>query len=114
VGVIEAKREEEGGTMASHEQQAEQYSKSRLKYIQNEPLPFVYLSTGEITRFTDARDPKHRFREVFTFHRPETLARWLRRRKSLRKALKEDIPPLMPDGLRDCQIEAITNLERSF
>lgn len=113
-GVIEAKRVEEGGKMSIHETQVEEYSKAKLKYINNQPLPFIYLSTGEITRFTDARDPKPRFREVFTFHRPETFAKWLRKGKSLRKALHQDMPPLITDGLRDCQIDAITNLERSF
>ncbi len=29
-----------------------------------ERLPFVYLSTGVVTRFSDCRDPKPRFREV--------------------------------------------------
>jgi type I restriction enzyme R subunit len=114
VGVIEAKRVEEGGKMSAHESQVEDYSKAKLKYINNEALPFIYLSTGEITRFANARDAKPRFREVFTFHKPETMVRWLRRSKSLRKALHDDIPDLITDGLRDCQIEAITNLEKSF
>ena len=114
VGIIEAKRIEEGSKLSSHEKQVEEYSKSKLKYIDNEPLPFIYLSTGDFTRFTDARDPKPRFREVFTFHRPETLAKWMRKGKSLRKALHNDIPALITEGLRDCQIDAITNLEKSF
>lgn len=114
VGVVEAKRIEEGGKMSVHETQVEEYSRAKLKYIHNEPLPFIYLSTGEHNRFTDARDPKPRFREIFTFHRPETLSRWLRKEKSLRKALHDDLPALSTDGLRDCQIEAITNLEKSF
>ncbi|MBK9272056.1 MAG: DEAD/DEAH box helicase family protein [Saprospiraceae bacterium] len=113
-GVVEAKRVEDGGKMSMHESQVEDYSRAKLKYINNEPLPFIYLSTGEINRFADARDPKPRFREVFSFHRPETLAKWLRKGKSLRKALHEDLPTLITEGLRDCQIEAITNLEKSF
>lgn len=113
-GVVEAKRVEDGGKMSVHESQVEEYSRAKLKYINHEPLPFIYLSTGEINRFADARDPKPRFREVFSFHRPETLARWLRKGKSLRKALHEDLPALITEGLRDCQIEAITNLEKSF
>ncbi len=114
LGVIEAKRVEEGGKFSVHEKQVEYYSKSKLKYINNEPLPFVYLSTGELTRFADLRDPKPRFREVFSFHRPETLAKWFRKPKSLRRFLHENMPVLKPDNLRDCQIEAITNLEKSF
>ena len=42
------------------------------------------------------------------------MLRWLRKSKSLRKAPHEDIPFLITDGLRDCQIEAIINLEKSF
>ena len=46
VGIIEAKREDEGHRLTVHEDQAEDYAKSRLKYIKNKPLPFVYESTG--------------------------------------------------------------------
>lgn len=113
VGVIEAKREEEGHRMTLHEPQSELYSKSKLKYLNNDPLPFVYESTGDVTRFTDFRDPKPRSRPVFTFHRPETFRTWLKTEKSLRASLL-DIPVLQTQGLRDCQINAITKLESSF
>jgi type I restriction enzyme R subunit len=114
VGVIEAKRKEEGDKFSTHENQVEEYAKSKLKLIDNQPLPFIYLSTGEITRFTDTRDPQPRYREIFTFHKPETLAKWLRKGKSLRARMSEDFPELDPIGLRDCQKDAITNLETSF
>ncbi len=113
LGVIEAKRPEEGHKMISHEAQAEGYASSKLKYIDNEPLPFLYESNGEITYFSDMRDPKPRFREVFSFHRPKTLKEWFHEEKSLRARLRE-LPPLNHDGLRGCQINAIENLERSF
>lgn len=112
-GVIEAKREEEGHRMTVHEGQGEDYANAKLKHLKNEPLPFVYISTGEVTRFTDFTDPKPRAREVFSFHRPETLRDWLKRDKSLRRRLL-DLPALQTDGLRDCQINAITKLETSF
>ena len=112
-GIIEAKREEEGHRMTVHEGQGENYANAKLKHLNNEPLPFVYISTGEVTRFTDFTDPKPRSREVFCFHRPETLYDWIKRDKSLRKRLF-DLPTLQTDGLRDCQINAITNLEISF
>jgi type I restriction enzyme R subunit len=114
VGVIEAKRETEGGKMSAHESQVEEYAHAKLKYIDNSPLPFLYLSTGAITRFSDARDPQPRYREVFTFHRPETMARWLRKENSLRSRMQQDFPLLDTEGLRDCQIDAINNLETSF
>jgi type I restriction enzyme R subunit len=112
-GVIEAKKEDEGYKLTVHEDQAEDYANAKLKYLNNEPLPFVYVSTGEITRFTNYLDPKPRAREVFTFHRPETFAQWQKTDKSLRKRLL-DIPELPIDRLRDCQVNAITQLERSF
>jgi len=78
VGVIEAKPEDMGHKITTVEDQAEGYASAKLKWVQNnERLPFVYESTGVITRFTDGRDPKPRSREVFTFHRPETMAEWL-------------------------------------
>ena len=113
VGVIEAKREEEGHRLTVHEPQAEAYALAKLKYVENNPLTFVYESTGEITRFSDFRDPKPRSRQVFSFHKPETFREWLSNPKSLRARL-HDIPVLDLGGLRDCQTNAIKNLEQSF
>lgn len=114
VGIIEAKREEEGIHLISTvEEQSAQYANAKLRLLNNDPLPFVYESTGEVTRFTDYRDPKPRSRNVFTFHRPETFVQWIKETKTLRGRL-HDIPVLPEDGLRDCQITAITNLEKSF
>jgi type I restriction enzyme R subunit len=113
VGVIEAKREEEGHRLTTVEEQSNDYAQSKLKYLNNDPLPFVYESTGDLTRFTDFRDPKPRSRPVFTFHRPETFRTWLKKEKSIRKSML-DIPVLQTEGLRDCQINAITKLESSF
>lgn len=74
IGVIEAKREERGLNLISVEEQTQGYANARLKWGNSKAhLPFLYQSTGVITRFTDARDPKPRSREVFSFHRPETL-----------------------------------------
>ena len=113
VGVIEAKRPEEGTNLTKVEDQSEGYAAAKLKYLDNEKLLFAYESTGDITRFTDYRDPKPRSREVFTFHRLETFQQWIADGKSLRQRLV-DIPALPIDGLRDCQITAINNLEKSF
>lgn len=113
VGIIEAKKPEEGQRITVHEAQSFSYAQSKLKYLNNDPLPFVYESTGEVTRFTDYRDPKPRSRSVFTFHRPETFAKWLKEEKTLR-ARFFDLPQLIEEGLRDCQINAITKLDTSF
>ncbi len=119
-GVIEAKREEEAHKLNIHEDQTEGYAFATLKHLKNEPLPFVYLSTGDITRFTDFTDPKPRAREVFTFHRPEILSDWLKQCRegsrpfpTLRGRL-HDLPALQTQKLRECQINAINNLEKSF
>jgi type I restriction enzyme R subunit len=113
IGVIEAKREEEGVRLTTVEEQSSQYANAKLRLLNNDPLPFVYESTGEVTRFTDYRDPKPRSRNVFTFHRPETFVQWLSQDKTLRGRL-HDLPTLPEEGLRDCQVTAITNLEKSF
>src|SRR5690606_10881496 len=113
VGIIEAKREEEAVRLTMHEDQSEGYATAKLKFLKNEKLPFVYESTGEVTRLTDYRDTKPRSRPVFSFHRPETFIEWHKQTKSLRTRL-HDIPLLPEDGLRDCQITAINNLEKSF
>lgn len=114
VGVIEAKREEEGHRLTVHEAQTEVYSRSKLKWVaDNQPLPFVYESTGVVTRFTDFRDPKPRSRPVFSFHRPEIFQEWLKHSEPLRARFRH-IPPLIITGLRDCQSLAITKLETSF
>lgn len=114
VGLIEAKREEEGQKLSVHETQLEEYAQSKLKRINNDTLPFLYLSTGTITRFADLRDPKPRYRELFNFHRPETLDKWNKQEQSLRQRMESDFPTLDTTGLRDCQVEAINNLENSF
>ena len=114
VGVIEAKPADWGQKITTVEDQSSGYAAAKLKWVNNkEPLPFVYESTGIVTRFTDGRDPRPRSREVFTFHRPETMAEWLSQPASLRGRL-QGMPPLNHAGLRDCQIRAIENLELSF
>ena len=61
VGVIEAKRDEEGQRITEHETQPERYARSGLKRKQGgQPLRFLFEATGEITRFTDTADPAPR------------------------------------------------------
>lgn len=120
-GVIEAKKEEMGQNITTVEDQTLGYATAQLRWVSNnQPLRFLYESTGEITRFTDMADPKPRSREVFSFHRPETLLRWIEDGDSLRARLAK-IPPLNPNKLpaaelrlRDCQEVAITNNEVSL
>ncbi len=120
-GVIEAKKEELGQNITTVEDQTTEYAHAKLKWVSNsKPLRFLYQSTGLITRFTDGQDPKPRSREVFSFHRPETLLRWIEDGASLRARLQ--LMPLLNPlklpaadlRLRDCQEVAVTNLEISL
>lgn len=113
VGVVEAKPE--GTTLSGVSDQTGKYLAGLPKNIPHvqEPLPFAYESTGVETLFRDLRDPDPRSRRVFAFHRPETLHEWLSEQNTLTARLS-NMPALMTEGLRECQIEAIINLEKSF
>jgi len=112
VGVVEAKKV--GETLSGVHEQTVRYATDKLKFLVNKnELPFQYESTGTETFFTDARDPVPRQREIFSFHRPETLNVWIKQSSLLRDRLK-NFPPLIKVGLRNCQIKAIENLETSF
>jgi len=113
IGVIEAKAE--GITLSGVTQQSDKYLEGISETIpcyQN-PLPFAYESTGVETFFRNTKDSEFKSRRVFSFHKPETLLDWIEEETSLRNRLKQ-IPALNTKGLRDCQIEAVTNLEQSF
>ncbi|WP_299462851.1 DEAD/DEAH box helicase family protein [uncultured Microscilla sp.] len=117
VGIIEAKREEEGHHLTMVEEQSTQYAHAKLKHLNHDPLPFVYESTGTLTRFTNYHDPKPRGRRVFGFYTPQTLAQWLEDYRKTGKTLRGnllDMPALDTTGLRPAQIVAINNLETSF
>ncbi|MBI4286867.1 MAG: DEAD/DEAH box helicase family protein [Chloroflexi bacterium] len=113
VGVVEAKPE--GTTLSGVADQSGKYLvgfPANLPHVM-EPLPFAYETTGIETFFRDLRDPEPRSRRVFAFHRPETLGEWSSQADTLRARLRH-LPGLLTQGLRDCQIEAIGNLEKSF
>ncbi|MCL1908036.1 MAG: DEAD/DEAH box helicase family protein, partial [Holophagaceae bacterium] len=114
VGVIEAKAEEKGVSLSSVAEQSERYISSGLKYYPEMPdIRFAYETTGVITNFRDTHDIKARSREVFSFHRPETLSEWLKDSNTLRNRMKA-FPLLDKRNLRDCQNIAILQLEKSF
>ena len=115
VGVIEAKRDEMGENITTVEDQTSRYANAPLKWFKDTaPLPFLFECTGQIIRFTDARDPKPRSRELFHFFRPEQLAEWMAQPNTLRRRLAEQMPALPERNLRDCQISAVTGLEKSY
>ncbi|WP_326555422.1 DEAD/DEAH box helicase family protein [Micromonospora sp. NBC_01813] len=120
VGVIEAKRE--GTAPRGAEAQLDRYlrgltaAQRMSAWRRDAPLPFGYVATGTETAFVNGLDPQPRTREVFAFHRPETLARWMREAAddpaapTLRARLRQ-LPPLAEDGLRQAQIDAVRGLE---
>ncbi len=134
-GVIEAKKE--GSTLSGVEIQSEKYSKGLPGELPawSRPLPFSYQSTGIETRFTNSLEPDARSRNVFSFHKPETLFEWLESSlkptsdgspsilaeetasyghlDTLRSRLRQ-MPPLIEEGLWPAQIRAINNLEKSL
>ena len=119
IGVVEAKKE--GTTLSQVYEQSARYAAARKWIPQRwaDPLPFTYETTGIESHFTDQRDPDARARTVFAFHTPEQLVELVQQGiacpafPTLRARLKT-IPDLATDPLRDCQISAITNLEKSL
>lgn len=121
-GVIEAKRE--GTALTPVEHQSARYASGLTRSQQVQawrlPLPFRYETTAAETRFTNGLDPQPRSREVFSFHQPATLARWMREAEAdesaptLRARLSRGLPPLDDPRLRPAQMEAVRNLERSL
>ena len=134
-GVIEAKKE--GATLTGVEVQSARYAQGLPATLPAwvRPLPFSYESTGIETHFTQGLDPQPRARAVFAFHRPETLAGFLKDKPSgaihtgpATPGLASDLgfasptflgrlqtmPPLIEDGLWPAQIIAIRNLEKSL
>jgi len=102
VGVIEGKREEEGHRLTLHENQAEYYAASQLIWIaDNNPFPFIYKSTGIVTRFTDRRDPKPKSRPVFAFVKPETLTEWMSRIRACAPACKIFLACIQSSGAKN-------------
>jgi type I restriction enzyme R subunit len=131
VGVVEAKPE--GATLTGVEPQAARYAEGLPDHLPApvRPLPFLYQSTGTETRFTNGLDPDPRSRQVFHFHQPGTLARWLEaepvflplsggrpdprsERPSTLRSRIQTLPDLDTTGLWPVQARAVRNLELSL
>src|SRR6185369_10129731 len=90
--------------------------------------------TGEETVFVNELDPQARSRQVFTFHRPETLREWLcadtldrwlkqsggfytaahdSKPSTLRARLRA-MPPVDLPGMWPNKVQAVANLEKSL
>ena len=113
IGAVEAKSF--GTTLSGVAEQSAKYLTGLPDHIPTvaNSMPFAYESTGIETFFRDERDPYPTSRQVFSFHTPATLGGWAGQPDTLRDRLR-NLPALATEGLRECQIQAITNLEDSL
>ncbi|MFJ3807902.1 DEAD/DEAH box helicase family protein [Streptomyces sp. NPDC090073] len=127
VGVIEAKHE--GADLSAAVAQADRYA-GGLKDSQSlqawrNPLPYRYVSDGNRVLFRDCLDRNSRTRPVFSFHRPDTIARWMREAEAdksaetYRNRVREQLPSLNPElvmsgRLRQAQFVAVRDFESSL
>src|SRR5216110_2474013 len=116
IGTVEAKPE--GYTLTGVEEQSGKYGKGLLDIYPKwrEPLPFAYESTGVETQFTNKLDPSPKSRNVFAFHRPETLLEYVQSETQLNTRLANlfAADQMPTTNLWSAQIEAIRNLEKSL
>ena len=128
IGTVEAKPV--GHSLTGVEDQSEKYVRGVPFGIPawRSPLPFSYESTGTETCFTNRLDPVPRSRNVFAFHRPETLLGWVENHASAQAvdtiaeyatrkgnflSRIQHMPPLI-DELWPPKPEALMNIEQSL
>jgi type I restriction enzyme R subunit len=88
-------------------------------------MPYTYATDGVRVLFRNGDDPEPRSREVFTFHQPDTVARWLREAAADPQAptfqgrvryrlpdLRDDV--YAQDSLRAVQYDAVRAFESSL
>lgn len=111
VGVLEAKREETDAFSSIVCEQAALYAKSVPNIYQTyqRPLPFIFTSNGKELYFCDFREQDQCFKQIMTIPTPHELVKKLGINDCF-----AGLPTLRKKGLRDCQYEAITELEKSF
>ncbi len=111
VGILEAKRQEVDPSSQVVCDQAAMYARGVPSIYQayQKPLPFIYQSNGDSTFFRDFRNEDNELVLLNRIHKPKELAKMLGIIDSF-----AGLPVLKKRGLRDCQYEAITELEKSF
>lgn len=110
IAVIEAKREENplGDDVA---QQAENYAVSAMKWLHTWSdddctVPLVYLANGKKILFRNLMNKDSEYKELKKMHSPKDMLKQLGKNSEFGKL------PLIPRAkLRDCQYEALTELE---
>lgn len=111
VGVLEAKREEANIASSRVCEQAIKYTRYVPECYQTylRPLPFIYQSNGVSTLFRDCRIEDSDYEDMNRIHTPKEMVKML--------GIEDPyagLPTLQSKGLRDCQYEAISELENSF
>ena len=112
VGVLEAKREEVDVASGIVSDQVMTYARSVPGCYQawEKPLPILYKSNGRDVMFLDYRKREGKdWESINRIHRPVEIVRMLGI-----KDMFAGLPILSKKGLRDCQYEAVTELEKSF
>ncbi len=112
VGVLEAKRKEVDVSSSRVCEQAIRYTRyvpaDRYRAIAH-LLPFIFVSNGEETYFRDCRDEESNLEPINRIYTPKEMVKML--------GIEDPyagLPALNKKGLRDCQYEAISELESSF
>jgi type I restriction enzyme R subunit len=120
IGVLEAKRAENslGGKVA---EQVAKYSAGALPWYQTwaKPLPFLFMSNGETLQFCDQRNfaagEQQKYVDLKKMLTPKELATLAELKSEFAKM--PAVPAVQTKtkaGLRQCQYDAICNLELSF
>ena len=111
VGVLEAKREDIDALSDKVCEQAVLYAKSvpHIYQAYQKPLPFIFTSNGKELYFCDFRKQEQNFKQIIAIPTTYELVKQL--------GISDyfaGLPTLQKKGLRDCQYEAVIELENSF
>lgn len=115
IAVLEAKREENKLGLEVAEQ-AQNYGNILPDWVQawKTPLPFIFLCNGDLLLFKDMREAKPSYKVIKKMFTPKEIVNLAGDDIKSQFAKLPALPPVGPKGLRECQFEAITNLEISF
>lgn len=110
-GVLEAKREEVDVDSDKVSEQVATYAKRVPRCYQSwqKHIPFLYKSNSRVVLFQDFRKTNTEWDDLNRIHTPKEIARMLGIDDPF-----AGLPTLRKKGLRECQYEAITELEKSF
>ena len=111
IGVLEAKKEDIDITSDDVSKQVTTYADKGPAFCTSwqKPLPFLYKSNSKIIHFLDYRTSSNEWKEINSIHTPKELARMFGINDPF-----AGLPSLNRKGLRACQYEAVTELEKSF